>query len=121
MRAGGRQVDAEPAGTEPQRTFAYHKIAHGGAAAEALHRSLCKIIKIRGSYPSDEATLKLLYLAVKNASMRWPGRLNGPPRWNSLPSGSACDFRGERADPRNRNFTSHGALLHKTSDIPSWR
>jgi hypothetical protein len=40
-------------------------------AVEALHRSLRKIIKTRGSFPNDDAALKLLYLAIKNAAMRW--------------------------------------------------
>src|SRR5256885_1035948 len=40
-------------------------------AVEALHRSLRKIIKTRGSFPNDEAALKLLYLAIRNAGMRW--------------------------------------------------
>jgi putative transposase len=40
-------------------------------AVEALHRSLRKIIKNRGSFPNDHAALKLLYLAIKNAGMRW--------------------------------------------------
>jgi putative transposase len=33
--------------------------------------SLRKIIKTRGSFPNDDAALKLLYLAIKNAGMRW--------------------------------------------------
>ena len=40
-------------------------------ALESLHRSLRKIIKTRGSFPSDEAASKLLYLAIRNAGMRW--------------------------------------------------
>jgi putative transposase len=40
-------------------------------AVEALHRSLRKIIKTRGSFPNDDAALKLLYLAIRNAGMRW--------------------------------------------------
>ena len=40
-------------------------------AVEALNRSLRKIIKTRGSFPNDEAAIKLLYLAIKNAGMRW--------------------------------------------------
>jgi len=32
---------------------------------------LRKIIKTRGSFPNDEAALKLLYLAIKNAGLRW--------------------------------------------------
>jgi putative transposase len=40
-------------------------------AVEALHCSLRKIIKTRGSFPTDDAALKLLYLAIKNAGLRW--------------------------------------------------
>jgi putative transposase len=34
-------------------------------AVEALDRSLRRIIKTRGSFPNDDAALKLLYLAIK--------------------------------------------------------
>ena len=30
-----------------------------------------RILKTRGSFPNDDAALKLLYLAIKNAAMRW--------------------------------------------------
>ena len=40
-------------------------------AVEALNRSLRKIIKTRGSFPTDDAASKLLYLAIKNAGLRW--------------------------------------------------
>jgi putative transposase len=40
-------------------------------AVEALHRSLRKIIKTRGNFPDDDAALKLLYLAIMNAGLRW--------------------------------------------------
>jgi transposase-like protein len=33
--------------------------------------SLRKIIKTRGSFPTDEAALKLLYLALQNISRKW--------------------------------------------------
>jgi putative transposase len=32
---------------------------------------LHKIIKTRGSFPNEDAALKLLYLAIKNAGLRW--------------------------------------------------
>ena len=38
---------------------------------ESLHRSLRKIIKTRGSFPNDEAAMKLLFLAIRNAGVRW--------------------------------------------------
>ena len=40
-------------------------------AVESLNMSLRKVIKNRGSFPSEEAALKLLYLALKNASAKW--------------------------------------------------
>jgi putative transposase len=35
-------------------------------AIESLHRGLRKIIKTRGAFPSDEAAMKLLCLALRN-------------------------------------------------------
>lgn len=40
-------------------------------AVESLHMSLRKIIKTRGSFPSEDAALKLLYLALRNVSAKW--------------------------------------------------
>jgi putative transposase len=47
------------------------KMIYTTNAVEALNRSLRKIIKTRGSFPNDEAALKLLYLAIRNAGLRW--------------------------------------------------
>ena len=47
------------------------KMIYTTNAVEALHRRLRKIIKTRGSFPNDDAALKLLYLAIKNAGLRW--------------------------------------------------
>ena len=40
-------------------------------AVESLHMSLRKVIKTRGSFPSEEAAMKLLYLALRNVSAKW--------------------------------------------------
>jgi len=40
-------------------------------AVESVNMSLRKIIKNRGSFPTDEAALKLLYLALRNITRRW--------------------------------------------------
>jgi len=40
-------------------------------AVESLHMSLRKIIKTRGSFPSEEAAMKLLYLALRNVIVKW--------------------------------------------------
>ena len=47
------------------------KVIYTTNAVEALHRGLRKIIKTRGSFPSEEAALKLLYLALQNISEKW--------------------------------------------------
>ena len=47
------------------------KMIYTTNAVEALHRSLRKIIKTRGSFPTDEAALKLLDLAIRNAGVHW--------------------------------------------------
>ena len=47
------------------------KVIYTTNAVEALHRSLRKVIKNRGSFPSEEAALKLLYLALQNVIAKW--------------------------------------------------
>ncbi len=40
-------------------------------AIEALNRQLRKAIKTKGSFPSEEAAIKLIYLAIHNAVPQW--------------------------------------------------
>jgi putative transposase len=49
---------------------------------EALHMTLRKVIKTRGSFPSEEAALKLLYLALKNVRKRWQATRDWKPSLN---------------------------------------
>jgi len=49
---------------------------------ESLHMSLRKVIKTRGSFPSEEAALKLLYLALKNVRKRWQATRDWKPSLN---------------------------------------
>ena len=49
---------------------AIRKMIYTTNALQSLHRSLRKIIKTRGSFPSDEAAAKLLFLAIRNAGVR---------------------------------------------------
>ena len=49
---------------------AIRKMIYTASAVEARRRSLRKIIKTRGGFPNDEAALKLLGLAIKNAGVR---------------------------------------------------
>jgi putative transposase len=47
------------------------RVVYTTNAVESLHMSLRKIIKNRGSFPNEEAAMKLLYLALKNVSKKW--------------------------------------------------
>ena len=47
------------------------RILYTTNAVESLNMSLRKIIKTRGSFPNEEAALKLLYLALRNVVARW--------------------------------------------------
>jgi putative transposase len=47
------------------------KVIYTTNAIESLNRSLRKIIKTRAAFPSEQAALKLLYLALKNVVQRW--------------------------------------------------
>ena len=58
---------------------AIRKMIYTTNALESLHRSLRKIIKTRGSFPSDEAATKLLFLAIRNAGVR----LRRPIDWTA--------------------------------------
>lgn len=60
-------------------------------AVESLNRSLRKIIKTRGSFPNDDAAMKLLYLAINNAGIHW----KRPIAWTAAMSQFAILF-GDR-------------------------
>lgn len=60
-------------------------------AIEALNRQLRKVIKTRGHMPSDDAALKLLFLAIRNAKKVW-GRPF--PQWNRSMAQFAICFEG---------------------------
>jgi transposase-like protein len=67
------------------------KMIYTTNAVEALNRSLRKIIKTRGSFPNDEAAMKLLYLAIRNAGIHW----RRPVAWTAAMGQFAIQF-GER-------------------------
>ena len=47
------------------------RIIYTTNTVEALNRSFRKIIKSRGAFPSEDAAIKLLYLAMRNAVAKW--------------------------------------------------
>src|SRR5450432_4784683 len=55
--------------------FAYpadiRKVIYTTNAIESLHMSLRKVIKTRGSFPTPDAALKLLFLALEHIAKKW--------------------------------------------------
>ena len=55
--------------------FAYpeeiRRVIYTTNAIESVNMGLRKIIKNRGSFPNDEAAMKLIYLALQNISQKW--------------------------------------------------
>jgi putative transposase len=47
------------------------KVIYTTNAVESLNMALRKIIKTRGSFPNEEAAIRLLYLALRNHSNKW--------------------------------------------------
>ena len=47
------------------------KIVYTTNAIESLNMSLGKAIKTRGAFPSEEAALKVMYLALRNLARKW--------------------------------------------------
>ena len=66
-------------------------------AVESLHRSLRKIIKTRGSFPNDQAALKLLFLAIRNGGVRWRR-----PVESTAAIGQFAILFGDRLEPSAR-------------------
>jgi putative transposase len=47
------------------------KVIYTTNAVESLNMTLRKVTKTRGSFPNEEAAVKLLYLAIRNAARNW--------------------------------------------------
>jgi putative transposase len=60
-------------------------------AIESLNDSLRKIIKNRAVFPNDEAVMKLMYLALRNASRKWTMPIHD---WKQAMNQFALHFEG---------------------------
>jgi putative transposase len=74
---------------------AIRKMIYTTNAVESLHRSLRKIIKTR--FPTDEAALKRLFPAIRNAGRRWRRAVE----WTTAIGQFAILF-GDRFEPSAR-------------------
>ena len=64
--------------------FAYpadiRRVIYTTNAVESLNMSLRKVIKTRGSFPTSESAMKLLYLALENIAKKWTMPI---PNWKA--------------------------------------
>lgn len=76
------------------------KVIYTTNAIESLNRSLRKVTKNRGVFPSEEALIKLFYLALKNISQKWTMPIRN---WKSALNRFAIEFeeRLEIAESNN--------------------
>ncbi|WP_043613789.1 IS256 family transposase [Chromobacterium violaceum] len=67
------------------------KVIYTTNAIESVNTSLRKLTKNRGSFPSDEALLKLFFLALKNISQKWTMPIRD---WKSALTRFTIQFEG---------------------------
>jgi transposase-like protein len=65
-------------------------------ALESVHAQLRKIIKTRGHFPNDEAATKLIWLALRNITVKWA---RGAIYWKTAMNQFAILYEGR--------FTTH--------------
>ena len=58
---------------------AIRRVLYTTNALENVHRQLRKIIKMRGLFPTDDAATKLLWLALRNITVKWVANATGWP------------------------------------------
>ena len=72
-QAGRKYGDTLVVGVTPFMAFEpdVRCVIYTTNAIEALNRQLRKAIKTKGSFPSEDAARKLVYLAIQNAVPQW--------------------------------------------------
>jgi len=56
---------------------AIRRVLYTTNAIENVHRQLRNIIKTRGHFPNDDAATKLLWLALRNITVKWTTNATG--------------------------------------------
>ena len=67
------------------------KVIYTTNAIESVNRSLRKVLKTRGALPSDEALVKLLYLALGKITKKWTMSIRD---WKAALNRFAIEFEG---------------------------
>ena len=74
-----------------QYTQPIRKLIYTTNVVEGYHRQIRKVTKTKGAFPSDEALLKLVYLATKNIEKKWTSALQN---WGLTVQQLAIKFEG---------------------------
>jgi len=81
---------------------AIRKIIYTTNAIESLNYQLRKVTKTRGSFPTDDAVLKILYLAIDNIGHHRGGELGSHTHgWNQALNAFAIAYPGRVPDTLN--------------------
>jgi putative transposase len=56
------------------------KLIYTTSMIESYHRQIRKVPKGKSIFPTDEALLKMLYLATVDVTLKWTGRVQGISR-----------------------------------------
>jgi Transposase, Mutator family len=92
------------------------RVVHITNLIESMNARLRKVTRIRGQFPSEQATLKVLYLAVRNLEeIRRPSVGIRNSRWKQALPGVRHLLRGPNPDPHDRCHDH----LHRRSDAPA--
>jgi len=67
------------------------KVIYTTNAIESLNRSLRKVIKTKGAFPTDASILKIFYLALENISKKWTMPIRS---WKNALNQFAIKFEG---------------------------
>lgn len=65
------------------------KIIYTTNAIESLNASVRKAVRNKGHFPNDQAAIKLIWLALRNATERWH---NPPIAWHAAKAQLAIQF-----------------------------
>lgn len=65
------QTNWDKLSTYFQYTKPIRKIIYTTNTVEGFHRQIRKVTKTKGAFPSDNALMKLIYLATKNITKKW--------------------------------------------------
>ena len=67
------------------------KVIYTTNAIESLNRSLRKVLKTKGSFPTDDSIMKLMYLAMQNIAKKWTMPIHN---WGSVINQFSIKFKG---------------------------